>query len=101
MVDSLGLVLKAFVTQADYQDGAVTSWLVPLLPDKFPLPLEAVGRWWLHWRLARQTARRLPNCHRDCPPPAGATRFQGHPLALASREDLCLAQPVPALEQRL
>src|SRR5260221_9885355 len=60
MVDSLGLVLKAFVTQADCQDGAVASWLVPLLPDKFPLPLEAVGRWWLHWRLARQTAEDFP-----------------------------------------
>jgi len=29
-------VLKAFVTEANYQDRAVASWLVPLLPDKFP-----------------------------------------------------------------
>ncbi len=36
MVDTLGLVLKAFVDEADYQDRVVASWLVPLLPDKFP-----------------------------------------------------------------
>jgi transposase len=35
-VDTLGLVLKAFVTEANYQDRAVASWLVPLLPAKFP-----------------------------------------------------------------
>lgn len=36
IVDTLGWVLKAFVTEADYQDRTVGSWLVPLLPDKFP-----------------------------------------------------------------
>jgi putative transposase len=36
IVDTLGLVLKAFVTEADYQDRTVASWLVPLLPDAFP-----------------------------------------------------------------
>jgi putative transposase len=35
-VDTLGLVLKAFVTEADYQDRTVARWLIPLLPDKFP-----------------------------------------------------------------
>ncbi len=28
--------MKAFVTEANYQDRAVASWLVPLLLDKFP-----------------------------------------------------------------
>jgi len=28
--------MKAFVTEANYQDREVASWLVPLLPDKFP-----------------------------------------------------------------
>jgi putative transposase len=36
MVDTLGLVLKAFVTEANCQDRAVASWLVPLLAEKFP-----------------------------------------------------------------
>lgn len=35
-MDTLGLVLKAFVTEANYQEREVASWLVPLLPDKFP-----------------------------------------------------------------
>src|SRR5262245_51341575 len=35
IVDSLGLVMKAFVTEANYQDREVASWLVPLLPTKF------------------------------------------------------------------
>ncbi len=29
-------MLKAFVTEANYQDREVARWLVPLLPDKFP-----------------------------------------------------------------
>lgn len=29
-------MLKAFVTEANYQDRAVGSWVVPLLHDKFP-----------------------------------------------------------------
>jgi putative transposase len=32
----MGLVMKAFVTEANYQDREVASWLVPLLPKKFP-----------------------------------------------------------------
>lgn len=28
--------MKAFVTEANYQDREVASWLVPLLPEKFP-----------------------------------------------------------------
>jgi putative transposase len=36
MVDTLGLVLKAFVTEANYQDREVASWLLPLLSTKFP-----------------------------------------------------------------
>lgn len=36
IVDTQGLVLKAFVTEADYQDRTVASWLVPLLPEAFP-----------------------------------------------------------------
>jgi len=35
IVDTLGLVLKAFVTEASYQDREVASWLLPLLPGKF------------------------------------------------------------------
>ncbi len=35
-MDTLGLVLKAFVTEANYQDRDVARWLLPLLPDKFP-----------------------------------------------------------------
>jgi putative transposase len=35
-VDTLGLVLKAFVTEANSQEREVASWLVPLLPGKFP-----------------------------------------------------------------
>jgi putative transposase len=36
IVDTLGLVLKAFVTEANYQDREVASWLVPALPMSFP-----------------------------------------------------------------
>jgi len=32
----MGLVMKAFVTEANYQDREVASWLVPILPAKFP-----------------------------------------------------------------
>ena len=35
IVDTLGLVLKAFVTEASYGDREVASWLLPLLPAKF------------------------------------------------------------------
>lgn len=34
-MDTLGLVLKAFVTEASYGDREVASWLLPLLPEKF------------------------------------------------------------------
>lgn len=36
MVDTMGLVLKVFVTEANHQDREVASWLIPLLPEKFP-----------------------------------------------------------------
>ncbi len=36
IVDTMGLVLKAFVTEANYQDREVASWLLPLLPKSFP-----------------------------------------------------------------
>lgn len=36
MVDTQGLVLKAFVTEANYHDGTVGSWLLPLLIQRFP-----------------------------------------------------------------
>jgi putative transposase len=36
IVDTLGLVLKAFVSEADYQDREVASWLLPLLSEPFP-----------------------------------------------------------------
>ncbi len=36
MVDTLGLVLKAFVSEANYGDREVASWLLPLLSAKFP-----------------------------------------------------------------
>jgi len=35
-VDTLGLVLKAFVTEANYGDRDVARWLLPLLVAKFP-----------------------------------------------------------------
>jgi putative transposase len=35
-VDTLGLVLKAFVTEAHYTDREVAAWLIPLLPHRFP-----------------------------------------------------------------
>ena len=36
MVDTLGLVLKAFVTEAHYCDGTVGTWLLPDLVQRFP-----------------------------------------------------------------
>jgi putative transposase len=50
-VDTLGLVLKAFVTEANYQDRLVASWLLPLLPGKFPRlkKLWADGRYTGDW----------------------------------------------------
>lgn len=36
IVDTLGLVLKAFVTEANYQDRELVCWLLPLLPASFP-----------------------------------------------------------------
>lgn len=35
-MDTFGLVLNAFVTEANYQDRVVASWLLLLLPMKFP-----------------------------------------------------------------
>jgi putative transposase len=35
-VDTLGLVLKAFVTEAHYPEGTVACWLFPLLGKPFP-----------------------------------------------------------------
>jgi putative transposase len=32
----MGMVLKAFVTEASYTDRDVASWLIPLLPARFP-----------------------------------------------------------------
>jgi putative transposase len=32
----MGMVLKAFVTEASYTDREVASWLIPLLPARFP-----------------------------------------------------------------
>ncbi len=36
VVDTEGFVLKAFVTEAHYQDGTVASWLVTWLTKRFP-----------------------------------------------------------------
>lgn len=36
IVDTMGLVLKAFVSEASYQDGVVACWLLLLLPDLLP-----------------------------------------------------------------
>jgi len=36
IVDTVGLVLKAFVTEAHYPDGTVACWLFRLLPDLLP-----------------------------------------------------------------
>jgi putative transposase len=36
VVDTLGLVMKAFVTEANYQEREVASWLLPLLSEKLP-----------------------------------------------------------------
>ncbi len=35
VVDTMGMVLKAFVTEANYTDRDVASWLIPLLPSRF------------------------------------------------------------------
>jgi putative transposase len=35
-VDTLGLVLKAFVTEANHYDGKVGTWLLPTLIRRFP-----------------------------------------------------------------
>ena len=35
-MDTLGLVLQAFVTEANYPDREVAGWLIPLLPARFP-----------------------------------------------------------------
>ena len=36
MVDTLGFVLKAFVTEADYQDRVVAQWLLKGLKEDYP-----------------------------------------------------------------
>ncbi len=36
VVDTLGLVLRAFVSEANYYDGTVASWLLPELHRRFP-----------------------------------------------------------------
>ena len=36
VVDTEGLVLKAFVSEAHYHDGTVGSWLLPGLRERFP-----------------------------------------------------------------
>jgi hypothetical protein len=36
VVDTLGVVLKAFVTEAQYYDGKVGLWLLPDLVRRFP-----------------------------------------------------------------
>jgi len=36
VVDTQGLVLKALVTEANYQDGVVARWLIELLARQFP-----------------------------------------------------------------
>ena len=36
VVDTQGLVLKAFVSEANYYDGTVGSWLLPGLRERFP-----------------------------------------------------------------
>jgi putative transposase len=35
-VDTMGMVLKAFVTEASYTDREVAGWLIPLLSARFP-----------------------------------------------------------------
>ena len=72
----MGLVLKAFVTEADYQDRTVASWLVPLLPDKFP----RLKKLWADGGYTGEWLTQLPE---DCPivieivqPPAGQRGFK-------------------------
>lgn len=56
----MGLVMKAFVTEAHYQDREVASWLIPLLPETFPR---------LHklWADGGYTGAWLGNLPSDCP----------------------------------
>ena len=56
----MGLVLKAFVTEADYQDRTVADWLVPLLPSKFP----RLKKLWADGGYTGQWIDKLPE---DCP----------------------------------
>jgi putative transposase len=36
VVDTQGLILKAFVTEANYHDGTVGTWLLPEIKRRFP-----------------------------------------------------------------
>jgi putative transposase len=52
--------MKAFVTEANYQDREVASWLVPLLPEKFP----RLRKLWADGGYTGEWLDKLPS---DCP----------------------------------
>ncbi len=52
--------MKAFVTEANYQDREVASWLVPLLPEKFP----RLSKLWADGGYTGEWLNTLPQ---DCP----------------------------------
>lgn len=56
----MGLVLKAFVTEANYQDRVVASWLVPLVAAKYP----RLKKLWADGSYTGEWSAHLPD---DCP----------------------------------
>jgi len=52
--------MKAFVTEANYQDREVARWLVPLLPEKFP----RLQKLWADGGYTGEWLEKLPP---DCP----------------------------------
>jgi len=57
VVDTLGLVMKAFVTEANYADNEVASWLMRWLPATFP----RLRRLWADGGYRGQWLRDLPS----------------------------------------
>ena len=93
MVDTEGLVLKAFVSEANLYDGTVGSWLLPGLRERFP----RLKKLWADGTYAGAFVVQAQAIGIDVEITSRLSDLPGFQM-IAHRWHLCLVRQLPALE---